>query len=120
MPDTQKDFHKKLLGKTGERLAEEYLTKQGYRLIKRNYKTPYGEADLVFSLDEEVVFVEVKTRTSADFATAKQAVNFDKQARYRKIALYYGEGVEPNVRFDVIEIYRDGESYRINHLPNAF
>ena len=55
-----------------------------------------------------------------DFATAKQAVNFEKQARYRKIALYYGEGVEPNVRFDVIEIYRDGESYRINHLPNAF
>ena len=120
MPDTQKDFHKKLLGKTGERLAEEYLRKQGYRLLKRNYKTPYGEADLVFALGDEVVFVEVKTRASADFATAKQAVNFDKQARYRKIALHYGKGAEPNARFDVIEVYRDGESYRITHLPNAF
>lgn len=120
MPDTQKDVHKKLLGRRGERLAEKYLTKQGYRLIKRNYKTPYGEADLVFSLGDEVVFVEVKTRTSGAFATAKQAVNLDKQARYRRIALYYGKGVEPNARFDVIEIYRDGEGYKINHLPNAF
>ncbi len=120
MSDTQKDVHKKFLGKTGERLAEEYLKKQGYRLLKRNYKTPFGEADLVFSYGDEVVFVEVKTRSSSSFAPAKQAVNIEKQARYRKIALYYGGGAEPNVRFDVIEIYPNGDGYRINHLPNAF
>ena len=116
MPDTQTDVHKKLLGKQGERLAEQYLKKQGYRLIKRNYTTPYGEADLVFSHGDEIVFVEVKTRTSADFATAKQAVNADKQAKYRKIALHYGKGTEPNARFDVIEVYPD----EIVHIPNAF
>ena len=116
MPDTQKDVHKKLLGKKGERLAEEYLKKQGYTLLKRNYRTPYGEADLVFLVGDEIVFVEVKTRTSVEFATAKQAVNLDKQSRYRKIALYYGKGREPNARFDVVEVYPD----KINHLPNAF
>ena len=116
MPDTQKDFHKKLLGRQGERLAEEYLKKQGYKLLKRNYKTPYGEADLVFALGGEVVFVEVKTRTRADFATAKQAVNAEKQAKYRKIALHYGKGVEPNARFDVVEVYPD----EIVHIPGAF
>jgi putative endonuclease len=120
MPDTQKDVHKKLLGKKGECLAEEYLTKQGYRLLKRNYKTPYGEADLVFSHGDEIVFVEVKTRTSEDFATAKQAVNREKQARYRKIALHFGKGCEPNARFDVIEIYSNADGYRINHLIAAF
>lgn len=116
MPDTQTDVHKKLLGKQGERLAEQYLKKQGYKLLKRNYTTPYGEADLVFSHGDEIVFVEVKTRTSADFATAKQAVNADKQAKYRKIALHYGKGVEPNARFDVVEVYPD----EIVHIVNAF
>jgi putative endonuclease len=116
MPDTQKDFHKKLLGKQGEKLAEQHLKKLGYKLLKRNYTTPYGEADLVFLDGEEVVFVEVKTRSSADFATAKQAVNADKQARYRKIALHYGKGTEPNARFDVVEVYPD----EIVHIPNAF
>ena len=116
MPDTQTDVHKKLLGKQGEKLAEQYLKKQGYKLLKRNYTTPYGEADLVFLDGEEVVFVEVKTRTSADFATAKQAVNAEKQAKYRKIALYYGKGTEPNARFDVVEVYPD----EIVHIPNAF
>ena len=116
MPDTQTDVHKKLLGKQGERLAEQYLKKQGYRLIKRNYTTPYGEADLVFLDGDEIVFVEVKTRTSADFATAKQAVNADKQAKYRMIALHYGKGTEPNARFDVVEVYPD----EIIHIPNAF
>ncbi len=120
MPDTQKDVHKKLLGKRGERLAEQYLKKQGYTLVKRNYKTPYGEADLVFTQGDEIVFVEVKTRTSASFATAKQAVNHEKQARYRKIALHYGKGTEPNARFDVVEIYATEDGYQINHLPNAF
>ncbi len=116
MPDTQKDVHKKLLGKQGEKLAEQYLKKQGYKLLKRNYTTPYGEADLVFLDGEEVVFVEVKTRTSADFATAKQAVNAEKQAKYRKIALHYGKGIEPNARFDVVEVYPD----EIVHIPSAF
>lgn len=116
MPDTSKDFHKKLLGKNGERLAEAYLKKLGYKLLKRNYRTPYGEADLVFSCGDEIVFVEVKTRTSADYAEAKQAVGKEKQERYKRIALFFGKGAEPNARFDVVEVYGD----EIRHYPAAF
>ena len=85
-------------------------------MLERNYRTPYGEADLIFAFGDEIVFVEVKTRNSADFLEAKTAVNRGKQARYRKIALYYGRGEEPNARFDVVEVYPD----KLIHLPNAF
>jgi Holliday junction resolvase-like predicted endonuclease len=71
---------------------------------------------LVFSYKDEIVFVEVKTRKSADFLDAKTAVNHSKQERYRKIALYYGNGEEPNARFDVVEVYPD----KIIHIANAF
>ena len=116
MPDSPKNLYKKLLGKKGERLAERYLKKQGYKLLKRNYQTPYGEADLVFALGKETVFVEVKTRTGHAFGEAKEAVDAEKQERYRKIALYFGGGEEPNARFDVVEVYPEG----IFHYPNAF
>lgn len=116
MPDSSQDFYKKLLGKKGERLAERYLRKQGYRLLKRNFRTPYGEADLIFSFKDEVVFVEVKTRSDANFAEARVAVNHDKQERYRKIAQFFGGGEEPNARFDVVEVYPD----KIVHIENAF
>ena len=116
MPDTPQNLYKKLLGRRGERRAERYLRRRGYRLIKRNYCTPYGEADLIFSYKDEVVFVEVKTRTKATFAEAKLSVNYEKQERYRKIALFYGGGEEPNARFDVVEVYPD----KIIHIANAF
>lgn len=116
MPDSQKDLHKKLLGKKGEALAAKYLKKLGYKLLAKNYRTPFGEADLIFSYGEQTVFVEVKTRTNTAFGEAKEAVDKFKQARYRKIALYFGKGAEPNARFDVVEVYPD----TINHIPNAF
>ena len=116
MPDTSQDVHKKLLGKKGEAIAAKYLKKQGYKLLKRNYRTPFGEADLVFSYGDEIVFVEVKTRTGVSFAEAKQAVNAEKQERYRKIALFFGKGSEPNARFDVVEVYPE----KLIHIPNAF
>lgn len=116
MPDSQKNLYKKLLGKKGETLAEKYLKKLGYKLLKKNYCTPFGEADLIFLDGDKTVFVEVKTRTSTAFGSAVEAVDYRKQQRYRKIALYYANGTEPNVRFDIVEVYPD----TINHIPNAF
>ena len=66
MPDSQKDLHKKLLGKKGEALAAKYLKKRGYKLLAKNYRTPFGEADLIFSHGEQTVFVEVKTPRATD------------------------------------------------------
>ena len=132
MPDTQTDLHKKLLGKQGEKLAEQYLKKQGYKLLKRNYTTPYGEADLVFLDGEEVVFVEVKTRSVerdlySPFGRPADAVTRSKQKRTVDAARGFLHA-NPKMnkyqpRFDVIEVYLDKENralLEINHIENAF
>ena len=119
MPHSPQDVHKKILGKKGEKLVEKYLLDRGYKLLKRNFRTPFGEADLVMQAGDEIVFVEVKTRTSEEFGKPREAVGKEKQKRYYRIALCYGEkiGGEPNARFDVAEVYGDG---RIEYYENAF
>ena len=119
MSHSSQDVHKKILGKKGERLAEKFLLGLGYQLIAKNYRTPFGEADLIFLYGDETVFVEVKTRSSTAYGTPREAVTYDKQERYRKIALYYGQQTrtEVNARFDVVEVYQNG---KIEHYPFAF
>jgi putative endonuclease len=119
MRNSPQDVHKKVLGKKGERLVEEYLTAQGYKIIKRNYRTPFGEADIIAKDREEVVFVEVKTRSSNAYGAPREAVGKTKQARYYKIAQCYWlkTGEEPNARFDVAEVFEDGN---IEYYKNAF
>ncbi len=110
MNNPQQDAKKKLLGKKGEQLVEEYLKKQGCKILKRNYRTPFGEADLIVEDGDEIAFVEVKARTSSAYGTPAEAVGKDKQRRYRKIAEFYWMRTheEPNARFDVAEVYPDG------------
>ena len=119
MPDSPQDVHKKSLGRKGEKLAEKYLNSAGYKILQKNYRTPFGEADLIVEDGEETVFVEVKTRSSDAFGTPAEAVSVAKRNRYLKIARYYWleTGREPDARFDVVEVWADG---RINHLKNAF
>ena len=119
MSHSPQDVYKKVLGKKGEKLVEKYLTGRGYTLLKRNFRTPFGEADLVMQYKDEIVFIEVKTRTSEEYGAPKEAVGREKQKRYYKIALCYGKeiGSEPNARFDVAEVYKDG---RIEYYENAF
>ncbi len=119
MPHSPQDVHKKLLGKKGEALVVKYLKKQGYKLLQRNYRTPFGEADIIAEDKDEVAFVEVKTRTTEDYGLPSEAVGAEKQRRYRQIAKCYWlqTGEEPNARFDVAEVYADG---RIEYIKNAF
>ena len=119
MPDTQKNFHKKLLGRSGEAKAVNYLKKRGYKILERNYSTALGETDIIARQGDVLVFIEVKTRTDDIFGRPSEAVTYRKQNKYRLMAMQYT--VKENlydkpVRFDVIEIL-DGE---INHIENAF
>ena len=119
MPHTPQKLYKKLLGGAGEKRVEAYLKKQGCKILKRNYRTPFGEADLIVQDKDEIVFVEVKTRTSDTFGMPREAVTTQKQGRYKKIAECFWKetGEEPNARFDVAEVYADG---RIEYFKNAF
>ena len=118
MRDPSQDVHKKALGRRGEKRAAKYLKKKGYKLLARNYRTPFGEADIVARDGETVVFCEVKARLSDAFGTAAEAVGPDKRRRYGQIARYFQmrAGAECSVRFDVLEVYAD----RVEHIEDAF
>ena len=119
MSHSPQDVHKKVLGRKGEKIAAEYLKKLGMKILKRNYKTPFGEADLIAEAGDEIVFVEVKTRTGETYGAPSEAVTATKRNRYYQMAKFYGlsVGEEPNARFDVVEVWADG---RLRHIDHAF
>ena len=119
MSHSPQDVHKKVLGKKGEKLVADYLKKQGCKIIKKNYRTPFGEADIIAKDGDELAFVEVKTRTSDLYGTPSEAVGREKRQRYYRIAEFYWLQTkeEPNARFDVAEVYADGT---IEYIKNAF
>lgn len=123
MQNTQKDFHKKLLGRVGEKQARHLLEEKGYQIIKTNYKTKLGEIDIIAKDGEAIVFVEVKTRKNDTFGAPGEAVNYKKRQKYFLVASEYlqkTKQLEASCRFDVIEIEKDDEKVQINHIINAF
>ena len=114
------------LGRWGESLAAEFLQAQGYVIIGRNVRTPYGEIDLVAELavPPTLVFVEVKTRRSAQYGLPEDAINARKQEHLRSSVNYYlQQHLEflGAMRVDVIAIqrYHPGEPPVITHFENA-
>ena len=108
---------KKRLGTSGEKLAVKHLKKQGWKILERNFRTPFGEVDIIAKRRDVLSFCEVKTRTSDLYGSPAEAVDAKKRSRYVRAAQAYTHGSEDcTVRFDVIEVYR-GE---INFIENAF
>jgi putative endonuclease len=113
---------KKILGKAGEDRAAQFLKKQGYKILERNYSTPQGEIDLIALHRGEVVFVEVKTRTNDAYGAPELAVNPRKQQRMVKAALGYIKYKKLHqvpCRFDVVAISAATEQ-SIDLIENAF
>ncbi len=115
---TNKTFNK-VTGDSGEQLAKEYLKKNGYKILKTNYKTNIGEIDIIAKQKDFIVFVEVKTRKNDYFGLPREAVNSFKQQKIRQVATQYikfNKLFDASCRFDVIEILGD----EISHLENCF
>ncbi len=108
-----------LVGRQGEAQAADYLRRRGYRIIEAGYRSRYGEIDLIAEKRGIVAIVEVKTRSGDRFAQALEAVDGPKRRRIRLTALQWlaQQEREPQLRFDVIEVYPGG---KINHIENAF
>ncbi len=119
MQIAQKNFYKKFLGRVGEEKAAEFLKKKGYQIIKTNYRSHFGEADIIAKDGDTIVFVEVKTRSGDGYGQPSEAVDYKKREKYFKIATDYlmrtGES-DTACRFDVVEI----EKGEINHIFDAF
>jgi putative endonuclease len=114
---------KLLLGKQGERVAELYLQKKGYKLVERNYRCSGGELDLIVLDRRVVVFVEVKTRTGDGFGTPLEAVEFRKQQRMIRAAQFFlaqKNLQQRDARFDVVGVSWPGREPVVEHIENAF
>lgn len=106
-------------GLSGETIAENHLIRQGMTLLARRYRGEDGEIDLVMQDGGAIVFVEVKARTSGRAGSGLMAVTPAKQRRMTHAAMVFlmeREWMDRVVRFDVVEVTRDG----VIHIPNAF
>ncbi len=111
------------IGNSGEGFVAEYLKKKGYIISARNYRTRFGEIDVIAENDDEILFVEVKTRSEKSKIRPYEYVNFSKQRKLFITANIYlqhnGFGLKP--RFDVAEVFVSGDgSMRLNYFENAF
>lgn len=116
--------HNVKLGKWGEDQARKYLESKGYRIQETNYRTDYGEIDLIVERDRELVFVEVKTRTGGKFGNPEQAITPLKRTHMVDSATAYFQDhplLEIDWRIDVIAIRLETktESVEILHFENA-
>ena len=110
-------------GLAGERLAADYLIHKGLAILARNYRFDKGEVDLVCEDGDELVFVEVKTRTSRLYGEPEEAVTESKQEQLRKVAEGYCQEFfleDKFYRFDIVTVMIEGEKSTVRHLPDAF
>ena len=118
-----KDSAKIKTGKEGERIAAEFLKKNGYRIIETNFRCAIGEIDIIACEKNELVFIEVKTRTSGELGFPEQAVGIKKQKKMSQLALWYLQ--KKNIkdgptRFDVLAIMILPAGNEITLIKNAF
>jgi putative endonuclease len=113
------------LGRFGEMLAETYLVKVGARVLARNYRSDPGEIDLVVEEDNELVAVEVKTRTALDLEAPEEAITgwkLRRMARGLETFALENDFEERHWRLDVvaIELDLDGSVLRLDHLRSVY
>jgi putative endonuclease len=117
---------KQLLGKEGEQVALSHLIKLGYSIEAKNYRCPIGEIDIIAKEKGILVFVEVKTRASGRFGAPEEAVDYNKQQKLIKIALYYlaalGKKEDQEIcRFDVVSVSCNSRSgWTVELIKDAF
>lgn len=112
-------YKRHIIGKVGENLAVKYLEQIGYKVVERNFECRQGEIDIIALDKNEIIFIEVKTRTNIKFGSPIEAVNEAKQKHLLKAVEYYlySRNLENEfVRIDVIEMYLYNHKYKINHI----
>ncbi|MCI8444425.1 MAG: YraN family protein [Clostridia bacterium] len=112
-------------GKNGENLACQYLQRNQYTIIDRNFRCRRGEIDIIACdiRKKELVFFEVKTRSSLKYGRPSETIRKVKRNRIFTVAKYYqyqNKIRKIPIRFDVIEVLLTNSNYKINHIKQAF
>ncbi|MFC2010372.1 YraN family protein [Chloroflexota bacterium] len=111
-------------GILGEKLARDFLKKQGYRILETNYRCPHGEIDIVARHKDTLAFIEVRTKTSTQFGSPEESVTPVKKERMRTTALYYRQThsnmpEQWRIDFIAVEMGQKGGASRIELFENA-
>jgi putative endonuclease len=114
----------KVIGKMGEALAEAFFTGKGFQILSKNYRTPYGEIDLIIRNEGEVIFVEVKTRTNTSYGFGEEGVRIKKMEHMVSSAEFYlaeEESTSKEWRIDVLAILMDysGKVHEMEWFENV-
>jgi len=110
---------RRLFGNKGEAMAAEYLKRQGYKILERQFRTRFGEIDLVALSSGEIVFVEVKTRKSSAHGFPEEVVTETKLHKLEIAAEHFlkKHALEGRpYRFDVVAIVGEGGECQVEHL----
>ncbi|RYH76068.1 endonuclease [Flavobacteriaceae bacterium 144Ye] len=110
------------LGKKGEQLAVDFLLQNHYEIVERNYRFDKAEVDIIAQKEAILAIIEVKTRSTTDFGNPQ---DFVKPKQIKNLVKAVDEyvtvnGLEVEVRFDIIAIVKSEKDYTIEHLENAF
>jgi putative endonuclease len=111
---------KDVLGKQGEQVAAEYLRRQGFRILDRNWRCAEGELDIVAADRRVLVACEVKTRSGTEFGTPLEAITREKRSRLRRLAVQWvlAHGVLfDEVRVDAVGVLRNRSGgFTVEHV----
>lgn len=114
--------NKQSLGALGEKLAREHLSKRGYQILSSNYRSPFGEIDIIAQDGQTLAFIEVKTRSSRQFGLPQEAINKKKLERMSRCVEVYLKSHPSSLdrRIDVLAIEFDSRDVvRIELIKNA-
>ena len=111
-------------GKLGELLARNYLKKKGYRILETNYRTRFGEIDIVAKQNNVLVFIEVRTKNSISFGTPEESITSKKASHLRAAAYLYLRAHQNlpemwRIDFVAVEIDDKGKAKRIEIFESA-
>ncbi|MCM8759645.1 MAG: YraN family protein [Candidatus Omnitrophica bacterium] len=107
-------------GLEGEEIAARFLKKSGYKILERNYRTKFGEIDIIAQKGKSIVFIEVKTRCSDDFGSPVEAVDNKKLTKLVNVASHYIQKnrFENNpIRFEVVSILKKQDRWSCEIIP---
>lgn len=110
------------LGKEGEEMACRWLADRGYIILEKNWKNRHEEIDLITRLDDLIVFIEVKTRSSLKYGNPEDAVSLKKQRNLVNAGHEYilKHQIDLEAQFDILSILIIDKKPHINHIERAF
>lgn len=110
------------LGIKGEELAVEFLQKNGYKILERNWRFKKAEVDIISQKNDVLAVIEVKTRSSNYFGNPQDFVNSKKIKLLVEAINEYvtSKNLNVEVRFDIIAILKNKKTFEIEHLEDAF